>query len=102
MKEFFEFSINTILHQRGIYPPESFKRVSKYGLAMMVTTDEALIQYILNIMNQLEGAEKIIIYFQSVLYGMIKHFIYSVYYSRNSIWSEPGFKKNLALLYLKY
>ena len=55
VKEFFEFSVNTILYQRGIYPPESFKRVSKYGLAMMVTTDDALIEYISNIMNQLQG-----------------------------------------------
>jgi mitotic spindle assembly checkpoint protein MAD2 len=59
VKEFFEFTVNTILYQRGIYPPESFKRVSKYGLAMMVTTDDALIQYISNIMNQLEGNIKI-------------------------------------------
>lgn len=55
VKEFFEYSVNTILYQRGIYPPESFKRVSKYGLAMMVTTDDALIEYISNIMNQLQG-----------------------------------------------
>lgn len=55
VKEFFEYSVNTILYQRGVYPPESFKRVSKYGLAMMVTTDDALIEYISNIMNQLQG-----------------------------------------------
>ena len=30
--EFFGYSINSILYQRGIYPPESFSRVSKYGL----------------------------------------------------------------------
>ena len=32
--EFFGYSINSILYQRGIYPPESFARVSKYGLQM--------------------------------------------------------------------
>jgi hypothetical protein len=53
--EFFEYSINSILYQRGIYPPETFKRVPKYGLAMMLTTDEALSAYISNIMHQLNG-----------------------------------------------
>ena len=41
--EFFGFSINSILYQRGIYPPESFQRVSKYGLTMLVTSDEKLV-----------------------------------------------------------
>ncbi|CAE7706627.1 mad2l1-1, partial [Symbiodinium microadriaticum] len=51
--EFFEYSVNSILYQRGIYPPESFKKVAKYGLAMMLTTDEALAAYLTNIMTQL-------------------------------------------------
>ena len=55
VKEFFEFSVNNILYQRGIYPPETFQRISKYGLAIMVTTDETLTQYISNILNQLDG-----------------------------------------------
>ena len=63
VQEFFEFAINrcaplrrapraqkprwphparSILYQRGIYPPEEFKRVAKYGLSMMVTSDEGL------------------------------------------------------------
>lgn len=53
--EFFEYSINSILYQRGIYPPETFKRIPKYGLSMMITTDEALSSYISNIMRQLNG-----------------------------------------------
>ena len=52
--EFFKHSVNNILYQRGIYPPENFKRVSKYGLAMMVTTDESLLAYLANIERQLE------------------------------------------------
>ena len=53
--EFFEYSVNSILYQRAIYPPESFRKVPKYGLAMMLTTDEALAAYISNIMIQLQG-----------------------------------------------
>ena len=52
--EFFEYCVNSILYQRAIYPPESFKRVSKYGLAMMMATEEGLVAYIQNITRQLE------------------------------------------------
>jgi len=53
--EFFDYSVNTILYQRGIYPPEMFSKVSKYGLAMMVTSDESLQTYINTIMGQLKA-----------------------------------------------
>eukprot|EP01038_Epipyxis_sp_PR26KG_P007380 gene7380-10052_t len=53
--EFFQCCVNNILYQRAIYPPESFKRISKYGLPMMTTTDEKLIEYLHNIMKQLEA-----------------------------------------------
>ena len=55
--EFFDYSINSILYQRGIYPPESFHRISKYGLAMMKTIEEGLQKYIANILTQLQGIE---------------------------------------------
>ena len=44
--EFFGYSINSILYQRGIYPPESFTSVRKYGLPMMITKDEGLKKYL--------------------------------------------------------
>ena len=47
--EFFDYCVNSILYQRAIYPPESFKRVSKYGLAMMMANEEGLVAYIQNI-----------------------------------------------------
>jgi mitotic spindle assembly checkpoint protein MAD2 len=53
--EFFDYAVNSILYQRGVYPPETFKRVSKYGLAMMTTTDEGLLSYLSNITRQLEA-----------------------------------------------
>ena len=56
--EFVNYSVNNILYQRGVYPPESFKRVSQYGLSMMVTTDESLTSYLTAILKQLEGKER--------------------------------------------
>jgi hypothetical protein len=55
VKEFFHYSVNSILYQRGVYPPDSFKRMNAYNLSMMVTVNEALIVYMNNILRQLEG-----------------------------------------------
>ncbi|CAK7308161.1 Mitotic spindle assembly checkpoint protein MAD2A [Vulpes lagopus] len=52
--EFFSFGINSILYQRGIYPPETFTRVQKYGLTLLVTTDPELIKYLNNVVEQLK------------------------------------------------
>ena len=51
--EFFGYSINSILYQRGIYPPETFKRIQRYGLNMLITTDEGLGKYLDNVLGQL-------------------------------------------------
>ncbi|XP_050390615.1 mitotic spindle assembly checkpoint protein MAD2A [Patella vulgata] len=51
--EFFNYGINSILYQRGIYPPESFTRVQDYGLTLLVSTDEQLKEYIDNVISQI-------------------------------------------------
>ncbi|KAI5812361.1 HORMA domain-containing protein [Pyronema omphalodes] len=51
--QFFEYSINTILYQRGVYPAEEFTTVKKYGLNMLVTIDDNVKEYIKKIMGQL-------------------------------------------------
>ncbi|CCF60177.1 hypothetical protein KAFR_0J01100 [Kazachstania africana CBS 2517] len=50
--EFFEYSINSILYQRGIYPPEDFSRVKKYDLTLLKTHDDELKDYIRRILIQ--------------------------------------------------
>ena len=51
--EFFNYAVNSILYQRGIYPPEDFKAVKKYGLNMLVTIDEQVKSYLRKILGQL-------------------------------------------------
>ncbi|KAK9477316.1 DNA-binding protein [Lipomyces japonicus] len=51
--EFFEYSVNSLLFQRGIYPAEDFQVVKKYGLNMLITVDEEVRTYIRRIMSQL-------------------------------------------------
>jgi mitotic spindle assembly checkpoint protein MAD2 len=41
------------LYQRGIYPPETFASVSKYNLSILVTKDEGLKQYLVQVLRQL-------------------------------------------------
>ena len=53
--EFFGYSINSILYLRGIYGPESFTRTEKYGLSMMVTSDEGLNHYLNQVLSQLSS-----------------------------------------------
>ncbi|KAL3766388.1 hypothetical protein ACHAWO_008052 [Cyclotella atomus] len=53
VSEFFFTAINSILYQRGIYQPETFKRESKYGLTVLTTTDAGLLSYLSNVMSQM-------------------------------------------------
>merc|ERR1711964_250444 len=52
--EFFEYAINTILFQRGVYPADDFNPVKKYGLTMLVSSDDQVKAYIKKIMGQLD------------------------------------------------
>lgn len=52
--EFFNYSVQSILYQRSIYPSDDFKTVKKYGLQMLVTTDDGLIEYLESAMSQLK------------------------------------------------
>lgn len=51
--DYFEFAINNILFQRGIYPSEDFRTVRKYALPMLVTNDPEVKAYIDAIMTAL-------------------------------------------------
>jgi len=52
--EFFNFGINTILYQRGIYPADSFKATNKYDLTLWMSQDNEVNSYLTNIMKQLK------------------------------------------------
>mmetsp|Transcript_23549 Transcript_23549/g.65363 ORF Transcript_23549/g.65363 Transcript_23549/m.65363 type:complete len:222 (-) Transcript_23549:190-855(-) len=55
VSEFFFTAINSILYQRGIYQPETFKRESKYGLTVLTTTDDGLLKYLGQVMAQVDS-----------------------------------------------
>ena len=47
--------ICSILYQRGLYPPDYFSRVQKYGLPMVIAKQEDLYRYISNMVSQVKG-----------------------------------------------
>lgn len=53
ISEFFYYGINQILYQRGIYPPESFNRFTKYGMTTLVTSDAAIEKYLQAVLSQM-------------------------------------------------
>ena len=52
--EFFNYSVQSILYQRSIYPSEDFRTVKKFGLQMLATTDDDLADYLDRAMQQLK------------------------------------------------
>ncbi|EGV60012.1 Mitotic spindle checkpoint component mad2 [Yamadazyma tenuis] len=52
--DYFEFSINNILFQRGIYPADDFQTVKKYDLPLLVTIDEDIKNYINQFLSQIK------------------------------------------------
>ena len=55
VSEFFWYAINTILYQRGLFPPEDFSMKQKYGLHLLVTSDEGLQDYLTSILGQVKS-----------------------------------------------
>ncbi|PIA51370.1 hypothetical protein AQUCO_01100296v1 [Aquilegia coerulea] len=53
VSEFFGYAANSILYNRGVYPEESFVKVKKYGLPMLLTEDENVKCFLTNLTTQL-------------------------------------------------
>ncbi|KAI8805548.1 HORMA domain-containing protein [Cladochytrium replicatum] len=52
--EYFDYAINSILYQRAIYPSEDFNLVKRYGLNLLVSSDESVRAYLKQILAQVE------------------------------------------------
>lgn len=52
--DYFEFAINNILFQRGIYPAEDFQTVKKYDLPLLICIDEDIKLYINRFLSQIK------------------------------------------------
>ncbi|KAK9511551.1 hypothetical protein O3M35_000185 [Rhynocoris fuscipes] len=52
--EYLNFGINSILFQRGIYPPESFRNEEHFGLSIYVSSDEKINNFLQSIFSQIK------------------------------------------------
>lgn len=50
-----DYGINSILYQRGIYPPETFEPTQQYGITILVSTDPKIKTFLNNILDQTKG-----------------------------------------------
>ncbi len=48
-------AVRSILYQRGLYPAESFERVSAHGMTMLVASHPGLRSYLDAVLRQLTG-----------------------------------------------
>ncbi|CAA6664165.1 unnamed protein product [Spirodela intermedia] len=53
VSEFFGYAANSILYNRGVYPEESFAKVKKYGLPMLLTQDDGVKSFLTSLTTQL-------------------------------------------------
>eukprot|EP00871_Galdieria_phlegrea_P000071 jgi/Galph1/1064/GphlegSOOS_G5772.1 len=97
VSDFFVYSVNSILYQRGIYPPELFTRVNKYGLTILVTTDEELNKYLRSVLGQLKvwtlqcKVQKLVLVVYSVDTGkVLERWVFSIEIEGN----EENIEKN--------
>lgn len=52
--EFFNYALNSILFQRGIYASDDFKMVKKYGMNLLVLYDDEVLDYMKQLLSQVE------------------------------------------------
>ncbi|KAI4504768.1 hypothetical protein M0802_000318 [Mischocyttarus mexicanus] len=48
------YGINSILYQRGIYPPETFEPTEQFGLFFLMSTDEKIKSFLETVLGQIQ------------------------------------------------
>ena len=54
VKEYLLYGVNSILYQRGIYPPETFEPVEHFGLFVLMSTDEKIKGFLDTVLGQIQ------------------------------------------------
>ncbi|XP_014103762.2 mitotic spindle assembly checkpoint protein MAD2A [Bactrocera oleae] len=52
--EYLKYGINSILFQRGIYPPETFENTQQYGITILMSKDKKIEEFLSNVLQQTE------------------------------------------------
>ena len=51
--EFFGYAVNSVLYQRGLYPANEFEVKKKFGLGMLVSSNEEVKKYLVSVLDQI-------------------------------------------------
>lgn len=62
-----DFGINSILFQRGIYPPEDFKIVENFGLPIYMSQNNKIKNFLSTTLNQLKGLQMLSFYKDAIV-----------------------------------
>ncbi|KZC07406.1 PREDICTED: mitotic spindle assembly checkpoint protein MAD2A [Dufourea novaeangliae] len=54
VKEYLLYGVNSILYQRGIYPPETFEPSEHFGLFVLMSTDEKIKGFLDTVLGQIQ------------------------------------------------
>ncbi|XP_011305874.1 mitotic spindle assembly checkpoint protein MAD2A [Fopius arisanus] len=54
VKKYLLYGINSILYQRGIYPPETFEPADHFGMVILTSTDEKIKNFLDTVLDQVE------------------------------------------------
>lgn len=49
-----EYGVNSILYQRGIYPPETFEPAEQFGMFILMSTDDKIKTFLDTVLSQVE------------------------------------------------
>ncbi|XP_061709838.1 mitotic spindle assembly checkpoint protein MAD2A [Cydia pomonella] len=52
--EYLKYAINSVLFQRGLYPPETFKAEQQYGITLLMSEDAQIKSFLTNLLTQSE------------------------------------------------
>jgi mitotic spindle assembly checkpoint protein MAD2 len=102
--EFFLYGVNTLLFQRGIYPPEKFIRVSKYGMTILVSQDEKVKEYLTSVLDQMQvwlgqaQLDRVVVVIASVATStVLERWAFNVNTTRSTAPDEATVSKSEAL-----
>ncbi|CAK9832198.1 Mitotic spindle assembly checkpoint protein MAD2A [Anthophora retusa] len=54
VKEYLLYGVNSILYQRGIYPPETFEPAEHFGLFVLMSTDQKIKGFLDTVLGQIQ------------------------------------------------
>ncbi|XP_076637481.1 mitotic arrest deficient 2 [Colletes latitarsis] len=54
VKQYLHYGVNSILYQRGIYPPETFEPVEHFGLFVLMSTDSKIKGFLDTVLGQIQ------------------------------------------------